>query len=246
MRYNTMETKQVVCAVSGMEYPKDQTVPVSMLDSLLQNFLQHQYPTLTQDSLVGQDQLPKLRSRLVSKLLEDEAGKLSVLEQEVVESIKRSSILSEDIEEEIDQRRSLGEQVADVVAAFGGSWTFITWFFIIMIGWISLNVFWLNEKGFDPYPFILLNLILSCLAAIQAPIIMMSQNRQEAKDRIRSEQDYKINLKAELEIKLLHKKIDHILEQQNRLLLDIQLVQTEMLRHLSVVQVFPTSSGATL
>ncbi|GAB3220557.1 DUF1003 domain-containing protein [Spirosoma arcticum] len=241
-----METKQVVCAVSGTEYTKDRTVPVSTLDSLLRTFLQHQYPTLTQDSLVGLDQLPKLRSQLVSQLLEDEAGKLSILEQKVVESIKRSSILSEDVEEEIDRRRSVGEQVAVVVAAFGGSWTFITWFFIIMIGWMILNVFWLNDKGFDPYPFILLNLILSCLAAIQAPIIMMSQNRQEAKDRIRREQDYKINLKAELEIKLLHKKMDHIMEQQNRRLLDIQLVQTEMLRHLSAPQVFPTPSGTTL
>ena len=125
-----------------------------------------------------------------------------------------------------------GERLADQIAAFGGSWTFITLFFGILLGWIVLNLWFLDNEGFDPFPFILLNLILSCLAAIQAPIIMMSQNRQEQKDRQRGEHDYKINLKAELEIKLLSEKIDHLLVHQSKKLLEIQEVQIDYLEDL--------------
>ena len=113
-------------------------------------------------------------------------------------------------EQEIDNR-TFGERVADNVADFGGSWTFIIWFFVIIILWIAANVFLLLNKGFDPYPFILLNLILSCLASLQAPIIMMSQNRQEQKDRERAKKDYEINMKSEMEIRALNKKLDKII-----------------------------------
>ena len=113
-------------------------------------------------------------------------------------------------EQEVDNR-TFGERVADNVADFGGSWTFIIWFFVIIILWIAANVFLLLNKGFDPYPFILLNLILSCLASLQAPIIMMSQNRQEQKDRERAKKDYEINMKSEMEIRALNKKLDKII-----------------------------------
>ena len=125
-----------------------------------------------------------------------------------------------------------GDRIADKVASFGGSWTFIISFFIFLLAWMFLNFWMLHNKGFDPYPFILLNLILSCLAAIQAPIIMMSQNRQEDKDRDRAEHDYKINLKAELEIKLLSEKIDHLLVHQNKKLLEIQEMQIQYLENI--------------
>ena len=114
-------------------------------------------------------------------------------------------------EEEIDNR-TFGQKVADKVAAFGGSWTFIISFFVFILLWIGVNVYFLTNKGFDPYPFILLNLILSCLASLQAPIIMMSQNRQEEKDRERAKKDYEINLKAENEIQLLQEKLDKLLK----------------------------------
>ena len=103
-----------------------------------------------------------------------------------------------------------GERLADQIAAFGGSWTFITLFFGILLGWIVLNLWFLDNEGFDPFPFILLNLILSCLAAIQAPIIMMSQNRKEQKDRQRAELDLSINQKAEREIRELRQKVDEL------------------------------------
>ena len=119
------------------------------------------------------------------------------------------------IEEEIDNR-TFGQRVADKVAAFGGSWTFIISFFVFILIWIASNVYLLINKGFDPYPFILLNLILSCLASLQAPIIMMSQNRQEEKDRERAKKDYEVNLKAENEIRTLNKKLDKLIELQEK------------------------------
>lgn len=118
-------------------------------------------------------------------------------------------------EDEIDNR-TFGQKVADKVAAFGGSWTFIISFFVFILLWIGVNVYFLTNTGFDPYPFILLNLILSCLASLQAPIIMMSQNRQEEKDRERAKKDYEINLKAENEIQLLQEKLDKLIELQEK------------------------------
>ena len=131
-------------------------------------------------------------------------------------------------EDEIDNR-TFGQKVADKVAAFGGSWTFIISFFVFILLWIGVNVYFLTNKGFDPYPFILLNLILSCLASLQAPIIMMSQNRQEEKDRERAKKDYMINLKSELEIRMLDDKIDHLVMHQQQELIEIQKVQIEMM-----------------
>ncbi len=147
-------------------------------------------------------------------------------------AIKNNSILSENIQDEIEAKLSIGQKLADKIATFGGSWTFIITFFSFILVWIGGNIWFFTTKPFDPFPFILLNLILSCLAAIQAPIIMMSQNRQEQKDRQRSEHDYKINLKAELEIKLLSEKIDHLLVHQNKKLLEIQELQTDYLEDL--------------
>jgi uncharacterized membrane protein len=149
-----------------------------------------------------------------------------------MDAIKNNSVLSENIEDEIEGRLTLGQKLADKIAFFGGSWTFIIAFFSFILVWMSINIWILATKPFDPFPFILLNLILSCLAAIQAPIIMMSQNRKEQKDRVRGEHDYKINLKAELEIKLLGEKIDHMIVHQNKKLLEIQEIQTDYLEDL--------------
>ncbi len=155
-----------------------------------------------------------------------------MLDRDVMDAIKNNAILSENIQDEIEAELTFGQKLADKVASFGGSWTFIITFFLFILVWMSINIWFLTTKPFDPYPFILLNLILSCLAAIQAPIIMMSQNRQDQKDRQRSEHDYKINLKAELEIKLLGEKIDHLLVHQNKKLLEIQEVQIDYLEDL--------------
>jgi uncharacterized membrane protein len=134
-------------------------------------------------------------------------------------------------------QRTFGERVADAVAAGVGSWPFIIVQSSLFVLWIVANTIiisdWLGGKPFDPYPFILLNLFLSCLAAIQAPIIMMSQNRQEARDRLRSENDYRVNLKAELEIRHLHEKLDHLLQHQWERLVEIQQIQIELMNELT-------------
>ena len=129
----------------------------------------------------------------------------------------------------IEEEETFGERVADNVASFGGSWTFIIAFAVVLVVYSSTNVL-LRHRAWDPYPFILLNLFLSMLAAIQAPIIMMSQKRQEAKDRLRSENDYRVNLKAELEIRHLHEKMDHILTRQWERLAEIQQIQLEIMQ----------------
>lgn len=162
-------------------------------------------------------------------MLRAEGKELSKLERDVLKSVNENELLVQNIEPTLDKELSFGDQLADRIAEFGGSWTFIITFFSFIVLWMGINIFILASKPFDPYPFILLNLILSCLAAIQAPIIMMSQNRQEAKDRIRSEHDYKVNLKAELEIRLLHEKIDHLLLQQNQRLMEIQQLQVDLM-----------------
>src|SRR6202012_4383650 len=141
--------------------------------------------------------------------------------------------ISRDVEATWERRRTLGERVADTVADFGGSWTFIVIFFAVLVVWMTFNAWAASRSVFDPYPYILLNLVLSCLAAIQAPIIMMSQNRQEAKDRLRSENDFRVNLKAELEIRHLHDKVDHIITRQWERLAEIQQIQLEILQDMA-------------
>ena len=220
---------KIICALSGKEYPSDKAVPLSALDQNLQRFIIANYSSINKDSQIGEDQLISVKKDYLNGMLASELGELDALEQEVVRSISENKILSEHVDEVYEDNFTFGERVADLIAAFGGSWKFIIFFFSFILGWICLNVYWLSNESYDPYPFILLNLILSCIAAIQAPIIMMSQNRQEAKDRRRSEQDYKVNLKAELEIQLLHKKIDHVLVHQSKRLLEIERVQVEIM-----------------
>ncbi len=173
------------------------------------------------------------RKDYVKQALEDEIGELTSLDQEVIESLQQHELLTENIEKQFERKLTFGEHLSDKIAEFGGSWKFIITFGSVIVVWIVLNVLLLLNRGFDPYPFILLNLILSCLAALQAPVIMMSQNRAEARDRLRAENDYKVNLKAELEIRHLHEKIDHLLRKQYNRLFEIQQIQIELLEEIS-------------
>lgn len=194
--------------------------------------IQRDYPRFTEDSWIALDTLNQYRRLFLSQLVEQEKGEIATIDADVMAAIRDNAILSENIDEVVEGQLTLGDRLADRIATFGGSWTFIITFFSFILIWMAINIWILATKPFDPYPFILLNLILSCLAAIQAPIIMMSQNRQETKDRQRAEHDYRINLKAELEIKLLSEKMDHILVHQNKKLLEIQEVQIDYLEDL--------------
>ena len=180
----------------------------------------------------AQDVLEALRSaeHRLALAVTRERGELTRLEHEVVKSLADHETLAENIEAEYVGQRTLGERMSDRLASFGGSWTFISLFGVVLLVWMGFNIAVAGRSQFDPYPFILLNLVLSCLAAIQAPIIMMSQKRQEAKDRLRSENDYRVNLKAELEIRHLHEKMDHILTRQWERLAEIQQIQLEIMQ----------------
>jgi uncharacterized membrane protein len=180
------------------------------------------------------EDLAKYRLQLVRDILVGEQGELAAAAQEVLASLQREEdLLARDAYADYDRSLTVGERVSDRMATFGGSWAFLMTFGGVLLIWIAVNTIGLLQRPFDPFPYILLNLVLSCLAAIQAPVIMMSQNRKEAKDRLRSENDYRINLKAELEIRNLHSKLDLLISHQWQRLLEIQEIQTEMLEDLA-------------
>src|SRR5881275_1220417 len=195
--------------------------------------MRKRYPKWDGRGFVCFDDIGDCRRDYVKEVLQEELGELSALDQEVVESLREHEIITSNISKQFETKLTFGERLSDRIASFGGSWRFISLFGAVLFGWIILNGILLMNRGFDPYPFILLNLILSCLAAIQAPIIMMSQNRAEARDRLRAENDYKVNLKAELEIRHLHEKLDHLLSRQYNRLFEIQQIQIELLQELS-------------
>ena len=166
----------------------------------------------------------------LNELIISEELHVKRLHELVQESIREEQMLtSKLLEIEGDEGILLSQKLSDKVASFGGSWTFIIAFGIFILVWIVANIYWFTNQKFDPYPFIFLNLILSCIAALQAPIIMMSQNRQEEKDRRRSRSDYVINLKAEMEIRGLHSKIDLLLAEEMKTLFKVQQSQIELL-----------------
>lgn len=215
--------------ISKKEISPDDYVLAKDLKPGIFKLIKDQYPDFDESKCISLDELNQYRRLYLSFLLEQERGDLAKIDLVVMDAFKNNAILSENIVESIEEKTTRGQKMADKIANFGGSWKFIITFFSFIVVWIIINVLQLSYQPFDPYPFILLNLILSCLASIQAPIIMMSQNRQEEKDRQRGEHDYKINLKAELEIKLISDKIDHLITQQNRKLLEIQEVQMDYL-----------------
>ena len=215
--------------VSNIEFPISERVSAKTIRHSILEVIQKENPQFSHDSYLSRNELNNYRVKAISDYLAKEMGELTELEKTVLTSVTNNSTLTDKIDGEEKQSLTLGQRIADKVASFGGSWTFIISFGVFIFFWISVNVYWLVNKGFDPYPFILLNLILSCVAALQAPVIMMSQNRQEDKDRERSKKDYMINLKSELEIRTLHEKIDHFIMDQQQELLELQKTQIEMM-----------------
>jgi len=221
-----------VCEVCGRGASEVPLLPISIARAPITSLLEGKYPERSHSGFICVDDLNSLRVEYVRSLLAAEKGELSTLENEVLESLQKQDTLSSQIEDEFQAKFTFGERLSDKMASFGGSWTFILIFILIVFLWIMTNLLFLARHSFDPYPFILLNLVLSCLAAFQAPIIMMSQNRQEARDRLRAVRDYQVNLKAELEIRLLHQKIDHMLSRQWERLAEIQEIQLDLIHEL--------------
>ena len=221
-----------ICQICGKRRPAVELVTARLIRPVVVNIIKQSHPGWSEDGFICVTDLNHFRYEYVRSLIEAEKGELSDLEKEVLKSIAQHKIVSTYVDEDFRSQLTFGQRLSDHLAQFGGSWTFIVLFVCILAFWIIVNSSALLFKTFDPYPYILLNLILSCLAAIQAPIIMMSQNREEAKDRARATNDYQVNLKAELEIRQIHQKLDHLLSHQWERLVEIQEVQIELLTEL--------------
>jgi uncharacterized membrane protein len=220
---------RIVCAITGKELSRNGAAHLDAVRPSLVERMRKDHPDLKDDAFVSRAELDRYRSLYVTELLRAESGDLSEIENQVAQSLATHETLAENVEEEFSADRSLGERLSDALASFGGSWSFLIVFAAFLAVWMLYNSYRAGAS-FDPYPYILLNLILSTIAAIQAPIIMMSQKRQETKDRLRSLNDYRVNLKAELEIRHLHEKIDHLLNKQWQRLAEIQELQLEKMQ----------------
>jgi len=217
--------------LSGKEFPENERVSAKNLRQSLLHFINKTHPNFSKSCFLSIEEMNEYREKYISEFLNKKLGNLTEVEKQVIQSVSKNTMISTEVEED-EKEITFGQKLADKVAEFGGSWGFIIFFMTFLVALILLNVFWLSNHGFDPYPFILLNLILSCIAAIQAPVIMMSQNRQEEKDRERAKKDYKINLKSELEIRELHEKIDHLIIHYQQDLLEIQKTQIDLLENI--------------
>ena len=217
--------------LSGKEFPENEKISAKNIRQSLLHFINKTHPNFSKSCFLSIEEMNDYREKYISEFLNKKLGNLTEVEKQVIQSVSKNTMISTEVEED-EQEITFGQKLADKVAEFGGSWGFIIFFMTFLVAWILLNVFWLSHHGFDPYPFILLNLILSCIAAIQAPVIMMSQNRQEEKDRERAKKDYKINLKSELEIRELHEKIDHLIIHYQQDLLEIQKTQIDLLENI--------------
>lgn len=228
----TGNKSESICCICHEGKPPQEGQIADLVRPSLLDFIKRRNPQCHGTEFICFEDLGNARKEYVKEVLQDEIGELSSLDEEVVESLRQHEILSSDPSREFQRKLTFGERLSDKIASFGGSWRFIILFGAVLVIWIIVNAAILMTRAWDPYPFILLNLILSCLAALQAPIIMMSQNRAAARDRLSAESDYKINLKAELEIRHLHEKIDHLLRRQYNRLFEIQQIQIELLEEL--------------
>ena len=221
-----------LCQICKKTFKKTDLFPAELVRGTITTQIRAEYPDWSADGYICNTDLNRFRTKYVENLLQDEMGEISTLEEEVQEKLLKHETLATNIFEESQKDRSVGQRLADQMTAVGGSWGFIIGFIIFIFSWMGINSYLLLMKSFDPYPYILLNLVLSTLAAIQAPVIIMSQRRQETRDRLRAQNDYSINLKAELEIRQLHEKVDHILLSQWRRLVEIQEIQIEVMNEL--------------
>ncbi len=211
--------------ISKEEFEDSQKVEGSQIKSPIFNEILALYPDFSKDSFLSKREFLTFRTKYLISILNSDMVVLSESVNDVLLSIQDNEVVKVETDEESDKKRTFGQRAADNIASFGGSWKFIIIFIVVLFFWIITNsLFFL--KAFDPYPFILLNLFLSSIAAFQAPIILMSQIRQEEKDRERAKMDFKINLKSEIEIKLLHEKVDHLVLQLHQNTAATEIIQS--------------------
>jgi len=221
-----------ICQICREAKAPGEVMPAELVRPGVAATIRKTHPEWSSQGFICLADLNRFRIEHVEDILETEKGELSALEAEVVKGMREQEVIARNVNLEFERKLTLGERVADRVAEFGGSWSFIIFFGVVILIWIMINSYVLLARPFDPYPYIFLNLVLSCIAAFQAPFIMMSQNRQEARDRLRAENDYRVNLQAELEIRQLNAKLDQLLTHQWQRLLEIQQIQAELMQGL--------------
>lgn len=222
-----------VCPICGQTKGMSSGRPAEYVSGPVGELIRKKHEDFGPGHMICFNCLKDFRAEYLRQVLKEQRGEVSAVEQAVLDSFAEQDVLARNINPEFDKQLTVGERLADRVADFGGSWRFIIIAMAALALWVGLNSYVLLQRPFDPYPFILLNLVLSCVAALQAPIIMMSQNRQEDKDRLRAEHDYQVNLKAEIEIRQLHLKLDQLINNSWQRLLEIQEVQIDLMEELA-------------
>ena len=227
------DQETIPCWICGEEKKPGEIVPGGSVHTSIADTIRKECPSFSGGGYICITDLNRFRIRYIREILEREKSELASLEENITLSMKDHELTARNINIEFDRQLSFGDRLSDRLAGFAGSWLFIGLFTGVFFVWIAINTIVLMYRPFDPYPFILLNLVLSAIAAIQAPVIIMSQNRQEERDRMNAEHDYQVNLNAELEIHQLHKKIDHLLINQGERLLEIQKIQVDLMGELT-------------
>jgi len=222
-----------VCQVCTEPRPAKHSVPGSVVRPNLEELIIIRNPDWSPAGFICVPCLNDVRNEYIRSQIEKERGEISAIEQDVLQSMQAGESVVEDMNREFDAHQTVGERLADRVAEFGGSWKFIILFGMFIAIWVFGNAVLLMAKPFDPYPFILLNLALSMVGSLQAPIIMMSQNRAGERDRLRAENDFKVNLKSEIEVRAINEKLDQLLHNQWARLLEIQEMQMDLLEELA-------------
>jgi uncharacterized membrane protein len=221
------------CQICGDHKRENDLVPAELIRASIVDVIVKEHPAWSPEGYICHADLNRFRMDYLRDVLEKEKNEYASLEEPDKHGVKEEDHLPGNINVEFEKELTFGEHLADKIADFAGSWSFIAVFTVVIFLWVALNTFILLFRPFDPYPYILLNLLLSALAAVQAPVIIMSQNRQEMRDRLHAERDYQVSIHTELEIHRLHKKIDHLLTGQGQRLLEIQNIQVELMEELA-------------
>jgi uncharacterized membrane protein len=223
-------TPTVTCQLCGTDKNRQHAVAGALVQPNIETLIRKRKPDWSAEGFVCIPCLNHFRAQFVREEMEKERGDLSAIERDVIESMHKQETVVEDLNRAFDESLSFGDRLADRVATVGGSWAFVSTFGAFLFIWVVINTIVLVTGAFDPYPFILLNLFLSTIAALQAPVIMMSQNRSAARDRQQAENDFRTNLKAELEIRAIGQKLDELLHNHWARLMEIQEMQMQMMQ----------------
>lgn len=236
----------VRCQISQLDVPLDEAIPVDLIRESLLPLVQANAKPWDPGGFVSLEQLNIARKQHVESLLKADDIDTEQMNQEVYKSVQEHELLAKNTDREFEKNQTFGDRMADKIASFGGSWKFIGIFSFILFVWMVGNTSVIMSKPLDPFPYIFLNLILSCLAAIQAPVIMMSQNRQQERDQLRGDNDYKVNMKAEIEVRAINEKVDKLLNDQWKHLLEIQQMQMDMIQELTRGRAGEVDPGASI